>query len=121
MGPMRLLGRDSPGEVSANKMQILKLDSCGSALFLSYLQHLRDITVMADNKTEVKMSRKQAVYFALAVKINISQLSHGFVQPREWLTFAQSRRRGAGCRGRHRLKLYHNHQCASKPEIPRCS
>lgn len=62
MSQTRQSGCNSPDEVRANKMQIMKLDSCGSALFLSYLQHLCDTAVMADKKTEVKVSRKQRLF-----------------------------------------------------------
>ena len=78
----------------------MKLDSCGSALFLCYrLQHLCDTAVMADKKTEGQSVKKTEVAsFASNTKSNISQLSHGLAQPREWLNFAQVGLRGAGCK-----------------------
>lgn len=78
----------------------MKLDSCGSALSLCYLQHLWDTTVMADKKTGGQSVKKTVVVsFASNTKRNISQLSHGLAAPREWLNFAQGRPRGAGCKG----------------------
>lgn len=78
-------------------MQIMKLDSCGSALFLCTLQHICNTTVMADKKTEGQSVKKTGVVsFLLNMKSNISQLSHGSAQPREWLNFIQVQLRGAG-------------------------
>lgn len=99
MSQTRQSGCDSPAEVRANKMQIMKLDSCGSALFLCYLQHLCDTAVMADKKTGGQNVKKtEVVSFASNTKSNISQLSHGLAQHREWLNFAQVGLRGAGCK-----------------------
>lgn len=96
----RQSGCDSPDEVRANKMQIMKLDSCGSALSPCYLQHLCDTAVMADKKTGGQSVKKTVVVsFASNTKRNISQLSHGLAAPREWLNFAQGGPRGAGCKG----------------------
>jgi len=58
----------------------MKLDSCGSALFLSYhLQHLCDTAVMADKKTGGQSVKKTEV-----ASFATSQLSHGLAQPGEW-------------------------------------
>lgn len=95
----RWSGCDSPDKVRANKMQVMKLDSCGSALFLCYLQHLCNTAVMADKKTEGQSVKKtEVVSFASNTKSSISWLSHRLAQPRVWLNFAQVGLRGAGCK-----------------------
>lgn len=79
----------------------MKLDSCGSALFVSYLQHLCDTAVMADKKTGGQSVKKtKGVSFESNTKSNTSQLSRGLAQPREWLNLVQVGLRGAGYSGK---------------------